>query len=229
MKMKYLLLSLLGATMLLSSCGKDNFDEPTSTLRGRVVYNGEALNVKSGAIELQLYQDGYAKQDPIGVQVAQDGSFQAVLFKGTYKLITKNGNGPWESLKDTTIITVDKETNYDVEVTPYYTLSKATMTLSGTKVDAKVTLTQVVPTATVASAIIVIGKTNIVDESWNVAKMELPEEQLPYLVSGEYPFSFDVDQSVLSNKHLFGRIGVKAAGADSYIFTPIFDLGTPNQ
>ena len=226
-KLQYILWSLLGCAALLCSCGTDNFDEPTATLSGQVVYQGQPINVKSGGVELQLYQDGYAKKDPIGVQVAQDGSFKATLFKGVYKLITKDGNGPWESLKDTTVITVDGNTNYNVEVTPYYILSDATMSISGSKLKAKVTLKKVIASATLSSAIIVIGKTNIVDDSWNVAKLELPAEQLPYLTDGTYPFEYDIDLSSLSARHLFGRIGVKASGADSYIFTPVIDLGTP--
>lgn len=226
MNNKYIKLCFFVLALVLTACGTDNFDEPTATLRGRVVYKGQPVQVKSGAVELQLYQDGYAKKDPIGVQVAQDGTFQASLFKGTYKLITKNGNGPWQALKDTTVVNVEQETTHDVEVTPYYMLANATMQLGGSTVKASVELQKIVPEATVASAILVIGKTTIVDESWNVAKFEMNTD----LPAGTYPLTLDLKDNAAAKtaKHLYGRIGVKASGADTYVFTQVFDLGAPS-
>ena len=92
-----------------SSCGLDNYDAPESLLQGKIVYQGRPLGLRStsGAIQLQLYQDGYAKRDPIPVYVNQEGEFSAKLFEGDYKLVTRDGNGPWVNSRDT--LEVSKE------------------------------------------------------------------------------------------------------------------------
>ena len=50
---------LLGLIVTTTSCTKDNYDAPESTLMGRIVYKGEPLQLRgtSEAIQLQLYQD----------------------------------------------------------------------------------------------------------------------------------------------------------------------------
>ena len=89
--------SVILLLVLFSGCGKDNFDAPESKLVGRVTYQGQALNLRGTgeAVQLQLYQDGYEKNDPISVFVGQDGTFSALLFDGEYRLTTRVGNGPW--------------------------------------------------------------------------------------------------------------------------------------
>ena len=85
--------SVILLLVLFSGCGKDNFDAPESKLVGRVTYQGQALNLRGTgeAVQLQLYQDGYEKNDPISVFVGQDGTFSALLFDGEYRLTTRDG------------------------------------------------------------------------------------------------------------------------------------------
>ena len=86
------------ATLVLTSCRKDNYDEPESFIKGRVVYQGEPLQLRGNeAVRLQLYQRGYEKHDPVDVFVNQNGEFSICIFDGQYQLITKAGNGPWTS------------------------------------------------------------------------------------------------------------------------------------
>lgn len=226
MKVQYIFLSILSTLMLFASCGLDNYDEPKSLLQGRVVYNGQPLSVKSGSVEVQLYQDGYEKKDPIPLSVDQDGRFQTLLFDGAYKLITKNNNGPWKTRQDTMLVNVHGTTNVDLEVVPYYILKDASMKLDGNTVKASVTLQKIVPEAKLTSAILVIGKTKFVDEQYNLARFNMDGMDLP---DGTYPLSLDISGNVeaRSARQLFGRIGVKADGSDQYIYTDVFDLGTP--
>ena len=65
--------SVILLLVLFSGCGKDNFDAPESKLVGRVTYQGQALNLRGTgeAVQLQLYQDGYEKNDPISVFVGE--------------------------------------------------------------------------------------------------------------------------------------------------------------
>ena len=83
--------SVILLLVLFSGCGKDNFDAPESKLVGRVTYQGQALNLRGTgeAVQLQLYQDGYEKNDPISVFVGLDGTFSALLFDGEYRLTTR--------------------------------------------------------------------------------------------------------------------------------------------
>src|SRR5690606_41577865 len=95
MIMKKIWIVLLPLALMAGGCGFDNYDEPQSKLFGRVTYNGEALGVRGTgeAVQLQLYQDGYELRNPISAYVAQDGTFEATLFDGEYKLVTRDNNG----------------------------------------------------------------------------------------------------------------------------------------
>ena len=109
------------ATLVLTSCRKDNYDEPESFIKGRVVYQGEPLQLRGNeAVRLQLYQRGYEKHDPVDVFVNQNGEFSICIFDGQYQLITKAGNGPWTSEgSDTTQINLRGRSVQDVEVVPF--------------------------------------------------------------------------------------------------------------
>ena len=70
MKMKTIskIFSVLTLSVLIfTGCMKDNYDEPTSTIKGRVVYQGTPLQLRGNeAVKLYLYQRGYAKHVSIG-------------------------------------------------------------------------------------------------------------------------------------------------------------------
>ena len=86
----------------IHGCQIDNYDEPSSLLKGHVVYEGKPIGVKAtdGTVQLQLWQSGYGTETPIAVNVAQDGSYSIMLFDGEYRLVAKDGNGPWENRHD---------------------------------------------------------------------------------------------------------------------------------
>ena len=118
MKILSNIFSLLVLVVLFSGCGKDNYDAPDSRLTGTITYNGEALNLRGTgeAIQLQLFQDGYDKHDPISVYVGQDGVFSAMLFDGEYKLVTRDGNGPWVNNRDTMVVNLKGSADIKLEV-----------------------------------------------------------------------------------------------------------------
>ena len=134
--------AILLTALTLTSCMKDNYDEPTSFIRGRVVYKGEPLQLCGNeAVRLQLYQRGYAKHDPVEVFVNQNGEFSVCIFDGQYQLITKDGNGPWSPAgRDTIEVSLRGHAEVDVEVTPYYLVDNAQMSLDGNKVNASFTV-----------------------------------------------------------------------------------------
>src|SRR6476469_9520926 len=118
-----IIFSCILAPLLFTACKKDNKDAPQSTITGRVVYNGQPLQVKSNAVQLELWQNGYQLFTKIPVYVNQDGTFSAKVFDGTYKLTRLKGNGPWQDQTDTILVQVKNSTAVDVPVTPYFTVS----------------------------------------------------------------------------------------------------------
>src|SRR5690606_36045642 len=99
MKLRALSGIALVPTILLAGCdnifGLDNYDEPDSMLSGRVVYNGQPVNVRTGGIELELWEPGFELETKIPVYVSQEGEYSAALFAGNYKLNAIRGQGPW--------------------------------------------------------------------------------------------------------------------------------------
>jgi hypothetical protein len=210
-------LSLLG-------CGKDNYDAPESTLTGRVVYQGQALNVRGTdeRVRLQLYQDGYAKRDPIEVFVGQDGSFSAKLFDGQYKLVTRDGNGPWVNSRDTTVVDLRGTTSVDLEVTPFFTISDATISLTGNTMNTSFTINKIVDNAEIDRVLLLLNSTSFVDDGFNLMRKEFTTD----LTTGPVSLSaeFADNAKAINAKSLFGRVCVWPRGSDQGIYSPIVKL-----
>ena len=218
---KILSMGLFLVTIL--SCGKDNYDEPTSTLTGKIVYNGEVLQVRGTgeAVRLQLYQDGYALKNAIDVFVGQDGTFSAKLFDGEYKLVTRDNNGPWVNTRDTTIINLRGSTNIDVNVTPYFTISGSQISLSGNTMNASFTINQIVADAKISRVVLVLSKTQFADDVNNLFRKDFSD-----VSTGPVNLSADLsgNNDVANAKALYGRVAVHTDGADQAIYSPIVKL-----
>lgn len=209
----------------LSSCTKDNYDAPESELRGRITYQGEALNLRGTdeKIRLQLYQDGYEKHDPIDVFVGQDGSFSAKLFDGQYKMVTRNGNGPWVNTRDTTLIELSGNQTMELEVTPFYLVSNTTIALAGSQLSTSFTIHQVVPTAKVERIIVLLNRTQFVDDGSNIFRQD--DNSTPDAVGAvSYDIDLNGNAEVSNAKTLFARVCVWAKGADQGIYSPVIRL-----
>ena len=102
------------ALFTATGCGLDNYDEPSSRLTGKVVYQGRTLGLSHGKVAFNLYQEGYDKNGPISVYAAQDGTFSAQLFDGTYRLETVDNNGPWLNSASAATFEVKGNTSVDV-------------------------------------------------------------------------------------------------------------------
>lgn len=209
--------------LLASSCGLDNYDEPQSTLEGRVVYNNQPICVRgtADAVQVQLYQDGYDNHDPISVYVTQDGSFKAILFDGQYKLTTRSGNGPWLNSSDTIIVNVNGYTSCELPVTPYFTLSDESFSLNGNVLNGSALVTKVVETSSITSALLLLGKTSFVDEGTYLARAEIND-----VSEGTLSMSLDFSDNseVSSAVALYARIGIKPAESDQFVYTPVVQI-----
>jgi hypothetical protein len=219
---KYFVIILL-SVMMFTACGLDNYDAPQSELHGKITYNGQTLGLRGTgeAVQLQLYQDGYELRDNIPVYVGQDGTFSAKLFDGEYKLVTRNQNGPWVNSRDTTVIKLNGTTTVDVQVTPYFTISGANISLNGSHLNASFTVNQVVETANIEYVMLLVSKTNFVDDVSYIGR-----EDFRNVEAGALNLSMDLssNQQVASAKALFGRVGVRTVGADQAIYSDVVRL-----
>lgn len=220
-KINFLFVSLLLITFI--GCGKDNFDEPNVTLTGKVLYNGQPLQLRGtgGAVQLQLYQDGYGLFTPIAVYVGQDGVYSAKLFNGTYKLITRDNNGPWVNARDTSIVQVKGNTSFDISVTPFFTISNESITLSGNTINASFTINQIVNTAGIETVYLLVSKTQFCDDANYVYRRDFTDISPGQVsVSGDFGSIYEAT----SAKALYGRVGVRSNQTQQAIFSPVVKL-----
>lgn len=226
MKNLSIIILLLGAILYLEGCGYDNYEPPKSQLTGRIVYNDQPVMLKSRGVELQLYQDGYDFKNPIPIFVDQEGKFEATLFDGEYKLVTRDRNGPWVNTRDTTLVKVSGHTNIQFEVRPFFTISGANVTLNGNILQANCTIQKIVEESQLDYANLFINNTTFVDET--IRAFVIPATNLQ---TGSVSFMLDIStlnegqRNAINNmKAIFARIGVKAQGADQAIYSEVFRL-----
>jgi hypothetical protein len=202
------------AGLLIAGCKKDNYDKPTSTLTGRVVYNKVPLSLRSNGVQLELWQHGYELFTKIPVYVSPEGTFSASLFDGAYKLVLRQGNGPWKDNSDSIDVTVHGTTNIDVEVQPYYIVSGAAFSKTATEVLADVTIEVVNNSLPVESVTLYLGKTDIVDQVNNVASATIvPDLSQPVKLSVAIPAALELEA------YIFARVGVKTAGVAEQVYS----------
>lgn len=219
---KYFLLIVI-ATFAFSGCGLDNYDAPKSKLHGKITYNGESVGLRGTgeAVQLQLYQDGYQLRDHIRVYVGQDGAFEALLFDGEYKLVTRNQNGPWVNSRDTTMINVKGATEVELKVTPFFTISNENISLNGPVLNASFTVNQIVSTAKIDYVTLLLSKTSFVDDVSNFVRKDFGDQE-----AGSINLSADLsgNNDLVTSKALFARVGVRTVGADQAIYSKVFRL-----
>jgi hypothetical protein len=212
--------TLLLLIILINGCEFDNYDPPTSTIKGNVTHNGSNVNVRSGGTELELWQYGYALRQKIQVYIAQDGTFSARVFDGNYKLVRLNG-GPWQNQSDSISVTVKGSAAVEVPVVPYFTISnanfaynKTTGVLSATCNVAKV------GTLNIDNLTLYAGVTSIVDPTNSSQNNVLNAAALSDLTTTK-AMSITLNESNKARSYMYARIGVKAAGIGERLYTPV--------
>ncbi|WP_315816224.1 DUF3823 domain-containing protein [Paraflavitalea speifideaquila] len=227
--MKKTLGYILGAVFILlfASCAKDNYDSPNATLAGRIVYNGEPINVEYNQVYFELWEQGWDKPTPIGVNIAQDGGYSSVLFNGTYKLIFPGGQGPFMlksggATKDTIVVSLSGNQKLDIEVLPYYMVRNTQFTASSNNVTAAFKLEKIITdgnSKNIERVTLYINKTQFVSEGNNVAKTSIngPAIVDPNNVS----LSVGIPTLVPSQNYVYARVGVKISNVEDWIFSPV--------
>ncbi|OMP78955.1 MULTISPECIES: DUF3823 domain-containing protein [unclassified Chitinophaga] len=209
--MRYLLLTSL-VLIFAAGCKKDNFEKPKSTLTGRVVYDKNAIGVRSNGVQVELWQHGYELFSKIPVYVGQDGAFSAILFDGDYKLVLRQGNGPWLDDADSLDVKVNGSASVDISVNPYFIISNATFTKSGTLLTATVSIQQINNNLPLESVNLYIGNTNIVDQVNNIKSTAVTPD-----ISG--PVTIQV--TLPADAAYYARVGVKTAGVAEQVYSEV--------
>lgn len=211
--------------LLLASCKKDNYEAPSSSLTGRVVYQGQTIGVRTpinggGGVQLELWQTGFALFQKIPVYVNQDGTFSASLFDGNYKLVMLKGSGPWVDNTDTINVQVSGATNIDFPVTPYFTVKNETFQKSGNAITATCKVDQVVASRAIERVALYIGTTQFVDQNVNAGTQNLTGAALGNL-SQPLSLSYTIPASLAGRGFVYARIGVKATGITEMVYTQV--------
>ena len=230
MKIKFHFILLIAICASIISCKKDNYEAPSSKLSGHLVYNGDTLGVENNQVPFQLYQYGFGKVGPIDATFAQDGSYSALLFDGEYKLIVPNDQGPfmWEQtttgIPDTVSITLRGSQVVDLEVMPFYMIRNPQITGSGTTVSATFKIEKIITDANakdIERVNLYINKTQFVSGNGDqqVANAEISGGAIadPNNVS----LTVSVPAIVPTQNYVFARIGLKIAGVEDMIFSPL--------
>lgn len=231
MKSKIQYIVLVALIVCLSSCKKDNFSEPTSLLSGKVVYKGDPIEVEFGKVTFEIYQFGFGRVGPIGSSVAQDGSYSVLLFDGEYKLIFPNGQGPFmwprtaSGNPDSITIDLKGSKELNIEVMPYYMVRNSQFDVSAGKVTATCKAEKIITDANakdIEQVTLYINKTQFVSADYNIGRTSVDGSAIadPSNISLEVEIpSMKPDQN-----YVFARIGLKIAGVEDRIFSPIQKL-----
>jgi hypothetical protein len=218
--MKNILIILFASALLLSSCEFDNFDAPESTISGKIVYQGQVLGMRTNAMSLRLYQPGFGLYTALNVSVSQDGTFSALVFDGSYKLINAPGTTqPWVLRTDTVFFELKGKATIDYEVTPYFMIKDASFVKSGANLTANCKLEKIVTTSTLQNATLYLSRTAMCDENFNEGKQQLAIAAMPDL--NNVNFTVVIPQRLIDQGYCFARIGVKVSQASERLYTQV--------
>jgi len=230
--------AILGMT--LSGCGLleiDNYDAPTSLLSGTLLFEGQPVPVRSGGVELELWEPGWELNQKIPVYVAQNGTFSAMLFDGDYRLNTIANNGPWVNRTDTITIQVRGNTQVDIPVRPYYVIRNPQVTYdrntgAGGTVNATFQIETIDGSRQLEWAAIYVATTSLVDRTNRVVQLERPRAQLPtnwatapVTLSVALPANIRDTPSPVPRERVYVRLGIKSVGLAEMYFSPLIELG----
>jgi hypothetical protein len=224
-KIQYIILLALLAT---AGCKKDNYDAPSNTLKGRLLYNGEPINVEYNKVPFEMYQPGFGKTGAIRGTFDQDGSYSTLLFNGNYKFTIPPNQGPfmWKELtpgkRDTIAVTLSANQTLDVDVTPYYLVRNAVITATGGKANATFSIEKViidVNAKNIEKVSLFINKTQFVSGTDQIAVTDLAGSAIPSL--SNIVMSVDIPTISPTQNYVFARVGIKIDGVEDLIFSPL--------
>ena len=232
MKIKFQCIILVAfCASAIVSCKKDNYTAPSSTLKGRLVYKGDSLGVERDQVPYELYQYGFGKVGAIGSSFAQNGTYSQLLFDGEYKLIIPSGQGPflWRQTAtgapDSLAISLKGNQALDLEVTPFYMIRTPQITpvAADTSVTATFKIEKIITDTVNGKDIdrvsLYINKTQFVSGGDNIKGTDLAGSAITDL--NNITLNVKVPAIIPVQNYVFARIGVKIAGVEDMIFSPL--------
>lgn len=170
-----IILMLLGVAVI-TSCELDNYDYPESSIQGALIdeVTGEAVqsDIYDGArIPLIEIHEDFENPQRQYLTIKTDGTFRNdLMFDGLYAVpAIEDGNF---HPTDSTSITIDGDTEVELEVLPYIRITDVEMTMDGMEVIANFKMEQTVPDSISVSFINVfahleptVGKPHRFDDS----------------------------------------------------------------
>ncbi|SDD33747.1 DUF3823 domain-containing protein [Niabella drilacis] len=226
----YSRLWMLCLTLVMASCAKDNYAPPSSAFTGRIVYQGTPLGTEDGQVYFELWQPGFGKSGSINVAVAQDGSYSAMLFNGSYKLVLPGGQGAFmgknlsNGIPDTLQLDISGNKSLDLEVTPYYMIRNQQITASGKTITATCALEKIITDANaknIERVSLYINKTQFVaaSDTRKIANADLGGGAITDM--NNISLSVAVPDIQPTQNYVFARIGVKIAGVEDMLYGPL--------
>lgn len=231
MKVKLISIILLAGCTIAVSCKKDNYDAPSASLTGKLVYKGEPIGVEHDKVPFELYQYGFGKTGPMGNTFKQDGSYSMLLFNGEYKLVVPDGQGPFQWKKtpqgrpDTVVINISGNHTQDLEVTPYYMIRNVQLTAGGGKVNASFGLEKIITDASgknIENAALYINRTSFVSGTDNNGSASVNGADITD--PANVTLSVNIPGMTPAQNYIFARIGLKIDGVEDRIFSPLVKL-----
>lgn len=229
-----IIITILSFSLFLFACEKDNYDPPTAQLSGKLVYQGESINVEFNQVPYQLFQFGFGKTGPVSNTVfTQEGTYSVLLFNGTYKLVVPNGQGPflWKQTPggaaDSITVTMNGSQKLDLEVTPYYMIRTPQITAAGANVTATFKLEKIINGANaknIERVSLYINKTAYVSGNGNYNVGATNKAAADIVDPNNVSLSVAVPAIIPAQNYIFARIGLKIAGVEDMIFSPIVKL-----
>lgn len=221
-------MTLLALIVLFASCEKDNYTAPKSILSGRIVYNGEPVGVEYNQVRLQLWQPGFGKLAAIDAQIDQAGSYSALLFDGSYKMVFPQGRGPFRTIqkdaaaKDTLFVNVSGNQELDVEVMPYYMIRTPKFSGGENKISVTLKLEKIITDVNakdIERISLYINKSEFVSRATNVGVTDVAGSEVKDLNS--ISLSTNVPALAPSQSYVFARVGIKIKDVEDMVFSPV--------
>ncbi|MDB5146245.1 MAG: hypothetical protein JWQ57_265 [Mucilaginibacter sp.] len=219
---------ILGLLLAATGCKKDNYAAPSATLNGQLTYKGSPVGVEYNQVPFNLYQPGFGKSAPIVGTFQQDGTYSTLLFNGNYKFTIPPNQGPfmWKELgankRDTLAVVVSGNQTLNIEVTPYYMVREAKITAAAKVVTAVFNIEKVITDANakdIDRVSLYINKTQFVSGGDQIAGIDLAGSAITSL--NNISMSVNVPGISPTQNYVFARVGIKIAGVEDMIFSPV--------